>query len=55
MFMSFITIYHAFIQLPSQKKFWTEPGQRQNFVMGLFVCMLLGALTPSFDKFKMKR
>lgn len=54
-FMAFITIYHAFIQLPSQKDFWADASTRQNFVMGLFVCMLAGALIPSFDQFKMKR
>jgi hypothetical protein len=53
--MSFITIYHAFVQLPSQKDFWIDASTRQSFVMGLFVCMIVGAMLPSFDQFVIKK
>mmetsp|Transcript_18506 Transcript_18506/g.23294 ORF Transcript_18506/g.23294 Transcript_18506/m.23294 type:complete len:352 (+) Transcript_18506:208-1263(+) len=54
-FMSFITVYHAFIQLPSQKDFWIEASTRQNYVMIIFAIMLAGALLPSFDQFVIKK
>lgn len=54
-FMSFITIYHAFIQLPTQKDFWIDASSRQNYVMVIFAFMLAGALLPNFDQFVIKR
>lgn len=55
LFMSCITIYHALFQLPSQKDFWLDGSMRQNCAMGMLVCMLAGALTPSFSRFVVKK
>ncbi len=53
--MSFVVVYHAFIQIPSQRDFWLDAKGRQTFVMLIFACLLAGGLMPSFDKFVIKK
>ena len=48
-------MYHAFVQLPSQKDFWIDAKSRQSFVMLMVVCFLAGGLIPSFNKFVIKK
>mmetsp|Transcript_20975 Transcript_20975/g.25813 ORF Transcript_20975/g.25813 Transcript_20975/m.25813 type:complete len:345 (-) Transcript_20975:153-1187(-) len=54
-FMSFVTLYHAFVQLPTQKNFWMNASTRQNYVMVIFAILMAGALLPSFNQFVVKK
>lgn len=51
----FVMLYHAFIQLPTQKEFWVDASFRQTCVMGIFAAFIVGAVVPSFNKFVVKK